>query len=310
MNIRQIEVFRQIMMAGSVTEAAASLHISQPSVSKHLKHLEHALGFDLFARTGNQLVPTTEALALYDQVQQVYAGVDSLARFAEDLKHNRRGEIAVAAMPSIAHRWLPEQIAVFARGRPDLSFSLPVRSTDWIARAVAAGRVDLGIGLTRERAVGIHQRPLLRLPLVCICLEAHPLAAAEVILPSDLGAHEVILLNNFDRQSLNLDSLFQEASEGHRQRFTTFSTHVACELARHGCGLAVVDMLSAMDHMVEGLVIRPLETDIRFDLSLMQPSNWPSSRLTAALAESLEAEARATQEHADALARGLMRVKG
>lgn len=309
MNIRQIEVFRQIMAAGSVTEAAERLHISQPSVSKHLKHLEHALGFDLFARTGNQLVPTAEALALYDQVQQVYAGVESLARFAEDLKHNRRGEIAVAAMPSIAHRWLPERVAAFARGRRDVAFSLPVRSTDWIARAVAAGRVDLGIGLTRERAAGVSQRALLSLPLVCICREDHPLSQAGSVTPRDLRAHEVILLNNFDRQSLNLDRLFREVSDRRNERFTTFSTHVACELARNGCGVSIVDMLSAMDHLGAGLVARPLTTDMRFDLSLMQPGNWPSSRLTDALADSLLAEARVTQRHADALAASLSKPK-
>ncbi len=309
MNIRQIEVFRQIMEAGSVTEAATRLHISQPSVSKHLKHLELALGFDLFTRTGNQLIATTEAMALYDQVQQVYAGVDSLARFAEDLKHNRRGEIAVAAMPSIAHRWLPERVAAFAQDRPDVSFSLPVRSTDWIARAVAAGRVDLGIGLTRERAVGIVQRSLLRLPLVCVCREDHPLAAAKAVEPSDLREHDVISLNNFDRQTLNLDSLFQEVSDRHHRRFATFSTHVACELARSGCGVSVVDMLSAMDHLGDGLVARPLTTEIRFDLSLMQPSNWPSSRLTEALAETLSLEARLTQKSADAMAENLLTAK-
>lgn len=306
MNIRQIEVFRQIMEAGSVTEAAARLHISQPSVSKHLKHLEHALGFDLFTRTGNQLVATTEALALYDQVQQVYAGVEALAGFAQDLKHNRHGEIAVAAMPSIAHRWLPEKIAAFAKGRQDVSFSLPVRSTDWIARAVAAGRVDLGIGLTRERPAGVAQRPLLSLPLVCVCRDDHPLARVEAIAPSALRAHDVIFLNNFDRQALNLDSLFAEVAAQKRQRFTTFTTHVACELARSGCGVSVVDMLSAMDHLSDGLVARPLTTEVRFNLSLLQPCNWPSSRLTEALADTLLAEARLTQRRADATAENLL----
>jgi len=44
MNLRQLEAFRAVMLSGSVTQAAAALHISQPAVSKLLADLEHQLG--------------------------------------------------------------------------------------------------------------------------------------------------------------------------------------------------------------------------------------------------------------------------
>ena len=81
MNIRQVEVFKAIMDAGSVTGAAGKLHVSQPSVSKHLGLLEADLGLELFLRVGNKLVPTSEAEALYDQVARTYHGLEHLDRY-------------------------------------------------------------------------------------------------------------------------------------------------------------------------------------------------------------------------------------
>ena len=110
MNIRQIENFQKVVSSVSVTKAAHLLSISQPAVSKHLKLMEHDVGFVLFERKGNQLEPTSEALALFEQVDQIYTGMDALSRFAADLRDNQLGRLSVAAMPLLAHRWLPSII--------------------------------------------------------------------------------------------------------------------------------------------------------------------------------------------------------
>ena len=71
---RHVEVFRALMIAGSVTRAAELLHTSQPTVSRELARMEHSIGFPLFERIRGRLRPTMQALALYDEVRQSYAG--------------------------------------------------------------------------------------------------------------------------------------------------------------------------------------------------------------------------------------------
>ncbi len=58
--LRQVEVFRVVVVAGSVTAAAQMLFVSQPAVSRILADLEDAVGFKLFSRTKRQLVQTAE----------------------------------------------------------------------------------------------------------------------------------------------------------------------------------------------------------------------------------------------------------
>ena len=207
-NVRQIEIFKAIMEGGSVTQAASNLNIAQPSVSKHLKLLEIDLGFDLFRRRGNKLDATPEGQALFDQVERVYTGLGFLSDFAEDLRNNQLGELSIASMPLMAQKWLPSCVASFVATHRKVSLSLPVRSSSWIATAVAARRVHFGMGLRPSDAdTGIHVVPLIKLPLVCVMAPDHPLAEHTEIQLHHMQDHSLISLDSFEGQPLVLENL-------------------------------------------------------------------------------------------------------
>ncbi len=67
-NTRQIEAFRAIMLAGTVTGAAERLRISQPAVSRLISQLESKSKLKLFQRQRQRLHPTPEAIAFYREV--------------------------------------------------------------------------------------------------------------------------------------------------------------------------------------------------------------------------------------------------
>lgn len=287
-NIRQIEVFKAVMDAGSVTGAARRLNISQPSVSKHLRQLEERLGIRLFVRMGNRLTPKPEAHALFDQVERVYRGLDHLSRFAENLSHYRQGEILVAAMPLIAHRWLPRFIAAFLHRHPDVSVSLPVRSSQWISQWVAAARVDLGIGMSNGDEPGILREPLMELPLVCVMPPYHRLAQRGTIEPRDLDGESLITLSNFSQYRLAVEQVLESHGVAFRRRVDTFTTYVAAELARQGVGVAIIDMLTAAEFAQDGLVSRPFKPLTSFQIYLLRPAHRPGSGLTEHFIQELQ----------------------
>ena len=64
MLLRELEIFRTVMMAGSANKAAALLGVSQPAVSQSIRRLEDGAGFALFARLRGRLQPTPEARAV------------------------------------------------------------------------------------------------------------------------------------------------------------------------------------------------------------------------------------------------------
>lgn len=75
MNLRQIEVFRAVMLTGSISGASKLLFVSQPAISRLMAHTEQRLGLTLFVRTKGRLHPTPEARRLPGEVNAVYEGV-------------------------------------------------------------------------------------------------------------------------------------------------------------------------------------------------------------------------------------------
>lgn len=298
MNARQVEIFRLVMLTGSVTETAKRLHVSQPAISKQMRLLEDDVGFTLFRRSGNRLHPTDEAMALFEQAEMLYRGLDQLDRFAEDLRESRRGMLSVATMPLLSQGWLPRTVADFLRDRPDVSLSLVARSTDWIARSVAAGRSDLGLGLFRKDELGVIQTPLLQLPLVCVCPRGHPLGARKRIEIEDLAGHDLIAPSNFDPLHLALPQPLAQLISAQKRRLEVFTTQTALELAMNGVGVAIVDVMTALERPSDTVCVRPIGQNIAFNIVIMAPRHRSHSRLVQAMQRQLVADALAAQERA------------
>jgi DNA-binding transcriptional LysR family regulator len=71
MNLKHIEAFRAVMLAGSMTAAAKELFTSQPNISRLITQLERETGLLLFQRSGVRLIPTSEGNAFFREVERL-----------------------------------------------------------------------------------------------------------------------------------------------------------------------------------------------------------------------------------------------
>ena len=85
MKLRHLEIFYAVMTCGSLSRAAEALNISQPAASKALKSAEMKLGFTLFQRVRGKLLPTSEAITLFEKAQTIYQDLDNLRLLADNL---------------------------------------------------------------------------------------------------------------------------------------------------------------------------------------------------------------------------------
>jgi DNA-binding transcriptional LysR family regulator len=88
-NARQVEAFRAVMVTGSMTSAAELLGVSQPAVSRLIRDFELAVTFRLFARRGNQIAPTPEAVSLLSEVERAFVGLARIAEHATAIRSQR-----------------------------------------------------------------------------------------------------------------------------------------------------------------------------------------------------------------------------
>ena len=75
LDLRETEVFRRLMELGSVTAAAAAMHVSQPAVTRMLQKAEQRLGFELFVRERRRLRPTAEAQLIFPEGLGTFAAI-------------------------------------------------------------------------------------------------------------------------------------------------------------------------------------------------------------------------------------------
>lgn len=115
---RHIEVFRAVMTAGSVTGAADLLHSSQPTASRELARLEALLGYALFERLQGRLRPNARALALWDEVQRSWQGLERVVDRAVALGRSDAAQLSVLCLPALAHALLPGAAARLLQASP------------------------------------------------------------------------------------------------------------------------------------------------------------------------------------------------
>ncbi|EKO3497560.1 LysR family transcriptional regulator [Vibrio fluvialis] len=266
----QIEAFMWIMKTSSATEAADKMLISQPAISRLIKQLEARLGFELFERHNNRLLPTRRGTLFYDEVDRVYLGLNHLRQFADRLREQATGQLRVVSMPSFAMSLVPEAAAQLAQQFPDLEISLYSYRSNQIPEDMVAQRFDFGI-TTDTRLDPRYQSFQHSLPGVCLIPADHPLAAKSVIEISDFE-NETLICGEPAEQSRNLITQHLTDQQVTPKKIWTVSlSEMAIRLVANGTGVSIVNTVSACDAKRAGVVVRPLGFDIHYDFQIILP---------------------------------------
>jgi DNA-binding transcriptional LysR family regulator len=244
MNLRQVEVFRAVMSTGSVSDAARLLHVSVPAVSRVLSHTESRLGFALFERVKGRLHPTAEARQLYQEVEQVYAGILRIGTLAHELGQRRYGLVSIVSSPSIGQELVPLAIAQFHAQHPEVHVRFHVQSHELLKEQLLARHVDVGISTLPVDHPGLATRPIARSALVCVCPWTHPLAAAASVTVADLLPYELISYPGDTPLAQRIGRLFAAQGEAPRVSIEVGSPQNACALVHAGAGIALVEEFS------------------------------------------------------------------
>ena len=110
MNLRHMEVFRAVMLTGSISGAAEILHVSQPAVSKLLAHAARQSQLVLFERVKGRLVPTPEAQQLYEEVEKLWRGVERVRDVTRGLGDPNSGVLRLAVSASLGTHLVPVEV--------------------------------------------------------------------------------------------------------------------------------------------------------------------------------------------------------
>jgi len=180
-DLRQLRYFVAIVEEGSLSRAAARLHVSQPPLSMQLKALESEIGATLLVRGNRGVTPTAAGLAFYEEVQSVLVRLEQARQRARQVHEGEFGVLAVGFVSIADYSILPPALKQFRARYPQVEVQLQELTTDAQIRELRAGRLDLAIGLAPVDETDLEFVRLRREALVLAAPSGHAALAADAV---------------------------------------------------------------------------------------------------------------------------------
>ena len=300
MNLKQLSAFREVMLTGSVSEAARNLYRTQPAISSMIASLEADVGFELFSRRGGRLHPVPEAHYLFEEANAILNRLRATERTMKSIRDLEQGALRVVSMPGPAVFLLPALISRFVGGRGGIQTSLISRSSPQVQQLVSVqqydvGLADLGIGGAPDSALVTHE--VINLECLCAMRMDDPLAAKATITPADLDGRPLATLAAEHPTFSQTKAAFETQGAALNMCFETQYFLPLFTFIEDGLAYAVVDPLSAESYRLyraadQRVIFRPFSPKVHLVVSIMTPTHRPLSNLAQAFVGALRNEIR------------------
>ena len=289
---RQLSLFRAIMLHGSVSRAAQASTTSQPTLSRELARLEQVLGFALFDRVRGRLRPTVRAMALMQEVERSFVGLEQIAARAQELRLQTTGPMRLACLPALAHSLAPLVLRHLETLHPGVQVSIHPLESPWLEQAMGEQRFDAALCETTQSPLGTELQELLVVNEVAVLPAGHALCRKKILRPKDFEGERFISLAPGDLYRDAIDQMFSAAQVQRVLAIETASAVAVCAMVRHGLGVAIVNPLTALELAGPEIALRPLSVSIPFRVSLVLPQVSAPHPLRAVLVEAIHTAAR------------------
>ena len=147
MKLQQLRYLREVAKRGlNLSEAAESLHTSQPGISKQIRQLEDELGVEILVRHGKRVVEMTEpGRVILGIAERILQDTENLKQIGREFRDQAAGTLTIATTHTQARYSLPKVVSVFKRRYPKVRLTLKQGSPPQLAEMVMAGEADIAI---------------------------------------------------------------------------------------------------------------------------------------------------------------------
>jgi DNA-binding transcriptional LysR family regulator len=257
--LRQLRIFEAVARLGSISRAAAEVHLTQPAVSMQVKQLEEQLGLQLLELVGKRLCLTDAGHELRAHAEIIVAQMADLGAAMEQYRGVDRGFIRLSVL-STANYFLPRLIARFAESHPGVRISLQVANREAVLTALADNRTDLAITGQPPDSADVTSQYFMDNPLVVIAAPAHPLARLDHVGLRQLETETLVLREPGSGTRATVERYFTASGLAYRPGCELSSNEAVKQAVQAGLGLGIVPVQTLeLELETERLVVLPVE---------------------------------------------------
>lgn len=240
------------------THAAERCHVSQSAFSVMIRKLESAVGARLFERDTRNVTLTPEGELFAEVARTLLDDIDSAFSNMHDYIAQRKGRIAIAALPSLAAGHLPAVIAEYRALHPGITVELFDLLSDQCLNLLRQGKADFALTAPQPELTEFDTFSLCSDPFYLVCRRDHPLAKKRQVRLADLAGCELIQLAGSTSVRQHADVMLH----GVDVKFSSMQVEhlaTAAGLIEHGLGVTIVPGLTLFQFRHMNLVAVPLK---------------------------------------------------
>ena len=289
LKVAQLQAFNEVMVTGSISQAARNLHRTQSSVSTTIANVEEELQMRLFERKSGRLRPVPEAEYFHSECIDILRRLDTVTDNMHRLKSLQAGELHIASIPGPSVFFLPSLIAENPTWAENIRTDILSRSAEGVYRLMSVQRYDIGLAEYIPELAddsSLLNTELFEFDCLCAIKSDDPLAKKAVITPHDLTNTSIATLGEEQAVNNEVRNSFYESRLQPRMMHTAQYFLSLFAYVERGVAVAIVDPISAASYRAHGfqssqVVFKPFEPTVRFRLGLIRPTYRPSSNIAA-----------------------------
>lgn len=244
LNWMLLRSFLAVVENGSLSAAAKSIGATQPTLSRHIRELEAALGVSLFTRSAQGLDPTEAALGLVDDARAMGAAAEALNLKAHGRAQQLTGTVRIAASVIVGNLMLPPILAQLRQAEPNIQIEIIASDTN---QNLLRRDADIAIRMADPTQNALIARKLGETPMGLFATRAYFDRRGRVGTVADLHRHDLIGL---DRSDILIRGLATHGLAFVREDFALRSDDpmVGWNLLLAGAGIGIAQVLLARRH--------------------------------------------------------------
>ncbi|MEM1106193.1 MAG: LysR substrate-binding domain-containing protein [Pseudomonadota bacterium] len=290
--LRQLQYIVTVSETGRFGEAAARLHVSQPSLSSQVADVEASLGVQLIERGRSGAILTPQGEEFVRRARSILRLVEDLKSAVQHQPGRLSGRIRLGVLPTIGPYLLPDTVLRLHKEFPELRLGVRDENTINLERGLSEGRLDTVISTAQDHPGSAHM-PLFKEGMWICVPPDHPLSAdPQPLTIGELAGQTLLSLGSGHRLSIIVQALADAADAHVSTEYEGTSLDAIRQMAAMGAGIAVLPSLYTVQEARrdEGLCLRRIDHALaKREISLIWRDTSPRGEayrvLGAALAD-------------------------
>jgi LysR family transcriptional regulator, transcriptional activator of the cysJI operon len=218
MSFTQFTAFAAVAKHLNVTTAANMLHVSQPSLSKHLKALEESFKLRLFTRHAKGITLTDDGYEFFKDIEPILTQLDRINhRYLNGSTRKINNLLKVGGTYGPTSRILPSLLAAFKNSHPNVDVTLRTNSGGIIHQKILHGDLEIAVCSRAPAATSmLYSESYVPMKLVAFAAKCHPAAKKKELTLSDLEDIPFIVRVDSDLQSTTHTALNALRKQGYK----------------------------------------------------------------------------------------------